>query len=324
MNPKIIHRDIKPENILLDENNKAYLIDFGWSNYIINHRKRNSICGSPFYLSPEMVNEKGHDELNDIWCIGVLLFELTTGKVPFEGNDIDEVRNNIINFNMKYPSDINPDAKDLITKILKVNPNDRLSLEKILSHNFIKKYFPNALNELIKPKKLNNKIFVVSVENPKTWNEAKNKEIQNIMQNNSKNSFIKKTYTFSISNKKNLISPSKKEDNNYKKNILNNVNNTKNNYNYKRYDTKCYSKTTLKTIDDNNPINNNINKNNDVQYISGFKINDNTNSNNNINCSEINPNNNLMTVNNTNISTNANKNTKNITKFKSSNNIPNF
>ena len=55
MNPKIIHRDIKPENILLDNNSNAYLIDFGWSNYLINNRKRYSVCGSPFYLSPEMV-----------------------------------------------------------------------------------------------------------------------------------------------------------------------------------------------------------------------------------------------------------------------------
>ena len=89
MVPKIVHRDIKPENILLDENNNAYLIDFGWSNYIINYRRRNSICGTPIYYPPEMLNDEGHDERADIWCIGILLFELTTGTLPFKGNDLE-------------------------------------------------------------------------------------------------------------------------------------------------------------------------------------------------------------------------------------------
>ena len=258
MNPKIIHRDIKPENILLDENNKAYLIDFGWSNYLINHRKRNSICGSPFYLSPEMVNEIGHDETNDIWCIGVLLFELTTGKVPFEGNDIDEVRNSIINFNFKFPSDINLDAKDLISKILKVNPNERLTIEKILSHNFIKKYYPNAVNELIKPNKSNYKVFVVSTDDPKTWNEEETKQLSD--------NFIRKTYTL----------PSK--NNNYKNILLNKINNNK--HKYTKYETKNYSIETNKIYNDINnnnyhSINTSSNKNNNNYYISNYATNNN-------------------------------------------------
>ena len=136
----ISHRDIKPENILLDENSKAYLTDFGWSNYIRNHRIRNTICGTPLYLPPEMVAESGHNEKADIWCIGVLLFELSTGKVPFEGNDYSTVKYNISRLNISWPSDIEPDIKDLISKILKKNPNERLSIEKILSHNFFSKY----------------------------------------------------------------------------------------------------------------------------------------------------------------------------------------
>jgi len=258
MNPKIIHRDIKPENILLDENNKAYLIDFGWSNYLINHRKRNSICGSPFYLSPEMVNEIGHDETNDIWCIGVLLFELITGKVPFEGNDIDEVRNSIINFNFKFPSDINLDAKDLISKILKVNPNERLTIEKILSHNFIKKYYPNAVNELIKPNKSNYKVFVVSTDDPKTWNETETKQLSN--------NFIRKTYTFSSKN------------NNDKNILLNKINN--NRHKYIKYETKNYSIETNKIYNDINnnnyhSINTSSNKNNNNYYVTNYATNNN-------------------------------------------------
>ena len=115
----------------------------------------------------------------------MLLFELTTGRVPFEGNNIDEVRKSIISFNMQYPSDINPDAKDLISKLLKRNPNERMDEERILNHNFIKKYYPNAVNELIKPDKISHKIFVVSKDDPKTWNIQKTKQFSNINNNYS-------------------------------------------------------------------------------------------------------------------------------------------
>ena len=79
MNPPIIHRDIKPENVLLTENLVAKLTDFGWSNYIQEDEKRTTVCGTPIYLAPEIIKEQGHDEKVDIWCLGVLLFELSTG-----------------------------------------------------------------------------------------------------------------------------------------------------------------------------------------------------------------------------------------------------
>ena len=183
MNPKIIHRDIKPENILLDENNKAHLIDFGWSNYLINKTKRYTICGTPLYSPPEMVLELGHDEKVDIWCIGVLLFELLCGDVPFDGNDAETVKNNIIELNISWPNYVIPEAKDLITKILKIDPMERPSIETIITHNFFKKYFPNAINELIKPDKIKTKIFVISSDNPKTWNPF----------NQIQNTYIKKS-----------------------------------------------------------------------------------------------------------------------------------
>ena len=170
MNPPIIHRDIKPENVLMDDDYKVKLTDFGWSNYLNDEEKRNTICGTPIYLAPEMINKKGHDEKVDIWCIGVLLFELTTGKIPFQGNNIDVLKYNIRNMRIAWPSDIDTEAKDLISKILKFDPNERLTIEEILKHPYIEKYFPNAINDLIIPDvNLKYKTFVVSVDNPKYW-----------------------------------------------------------------------------------------------------------------------------------------------------------
>ena len=173
MKPVIIHRDIKPENILLDENSKAYLTDFGWSNYIQTYKRRTTVCGTPLYLPPEMVKGESHDEKADIWCIGVLLFELTTGKVPFDGRDIDTVKVNILKLNISWPRLMDNNARDLISKILKLNPRERLTIEEILNHPFFQQFYPNAVNELIKPEHTHNKIFVVSKDDPKTYGEIK-------------------------------------------------------------------------------------------------------------------------------------------------------
>lgn len=79
-NPPIIHRDIKPENVLID-NGILKIADFGWSNY--QDDIRNTFCGTPDYLAPEMIIGNGHDESLDVWGLGVLMFELLHGKPPF-------------------------------------------------------------------------------------------------------------------------------------------------------------------------------------------------------------------------------------------------
>ena len=170
MDPPIIHRDIKPENVLLADGMVAKLTDFGWSNYMQEDEKRTTVCGTPIYLAPEIIKEQGHDERVDIWCIGVLLFELITANVPFQGNDIETLKNNILKLKIAWPRDINLDAKNLIMKILKLDPNARISLSEMLSHPFITKYFPNASQCLIKPdNNSKNRPFVVSKDDPKTW-----------------------------------------------------------------------------------------------------------------------------------------------------------
>lgn len=79
-NPPIIHRDIKPENILFSQGHLK-IADFGWSN--LKDKVRMTFCGTPEYLAPEMLMEKGHNEKLDVWTLGVLLYEILVGQPPF-------------------------------------------------------------------------------------------------------------------------------------------------------------------------------------------------------------------------------------------------
>ena len=170
MSPPIIHRDIKPENVVLDQNMKAKLTDFGWSNYMQGDMKRTTVCGTPVYLAPEIINNRGHDEKGDIWCLGVLLFELLTGISPFQGFDVQTIKYNINRLNIAWQKNMDRDAVDLIKRILKYNPEERISLENMLLHPFMTKFFPNAISCLIKPDNTQYKLFIISKDNPLTWN----------------------------------------------------------------------------------------------------------------------------------------------------------
>ena len=170
MYPPIIHRDIKPENVLLGDNMRAKLTDFGWSNYMQGDFKRTTVCGTPIYLAPEMINNTGHDEKVDIWCIGVLLFELITGQQPWKGSDVQTVKYNISRLKINWPKQMDRNAADLISKILRYNPEERISLRNMLMHPFFTKYFPNAVSCLKRPDNTQYKVFVVSKDHPLTWN----------------------------------------------------------------------------------------------------------------------------------------------------------
>ena len=138
-NPPIIHRDIKPENILLDQDGRCKLADFGWSNFDDGRKNRQTYCGTPEYLAPEMVTKSGHNESVDIWALGVLLFEMLTGRTPFNfTGDRIQLYNNIKSLRIVWTDDFPQLAKDLVARILKLNPNDRITLDQMINHQWFR------------------------------------------------------------------------------------------------------------------------------------------------------------------------------------------
>ena len=138
--PAIIHRDIKPENIFLDREGRVKLGDFGWSGF--NDHIRSTYCGTLDYLAPEMIDRKGHDTRLDLWNLGVLLFELLTGKAPFESKTQEELFDKIKNLRVGFPKNFPNGAKDLVRSLLKSNPEDRIGIAKLLEHPWIVQHPP--------------------------------------------------------------------------------------------------------------------------------------------------------------------------------------
>jgi aurora kinase len=183
MTPPIIHRDIKPENLLLGNNGHLKLTDFGGSNYL-EGKVRYTTAGTQLYHSPEMLLKKGYDTRVDIWAIGVLIFELLVGRPPFVSDGQHSIEDNIVHGRVNWPNSMNLLAKNLITKLLKLDPDQRPTLEEILQHQFILDYVQDPKSRLILPSEVEIKPFVISKQLPGE-EFVKSEEIG--INNNSKN-----------------------------------------------------------------------------------------------------------------------------------------
>ncbi|KAJ6580972.1 kinase-like protein [Mycena capillaripes] len=140
----VIHRDIKPENLLLGINGELKIGDFGWSVHAPGLR-RMTLCGTLDYLPPEMVEGKEHNEKVDHWALGVLTYEFMIGAPPFEDrSSVNNTYRRIAKVDLKFPATISADAKDLISKLLQHDPQQRLPLAEVLRHPWIIKYRPKT------------------------------------------------------------------------------------------------------------------------------------------------------------------------------------
>uniref|UniRef100_A0A8C2D7B6 Ribosomal protein S6 kinase n=1 Tax=Cyprinus carpio TaxID=7962 RepID=A0A8C2D7B6_CYPCA len=138
----IIYRDLKPENILLDEEGHIKVTDFGLSKEAIDHDKRAySFCGTIEYMAPEVVNRRGHTQSADWWSFGILMFEMLTGSLPFQGKDRKETMALILKAKLGMPQFLSPEVQSLLRALFKRNPSNRLGagpdgVEEIKRHIF--------------------------------------------------------------------------------------------------------------------------------------------------------------------------------------------
>uniref|UniRef100_M4AN04 Serine/threonine-protein kinase PLK n=1 Tax=Xiphophorus maculatus TaxID=8083 RepID=M4AN04_XIPMA len=138
----ILHRDLKLGNFFINENMELRLGDFGLAAKLetVEQRKK-TICGTPNYLAPEVLNRQGHGTESDVWSLGCVMYTLMCGNPPFETLDLKETYKCIKEVRYSLPSTISPAAQKLISSILQKNPSDRLTLDQILNHEFFSKGF---------------------------------------------------------------------------------------------------------------------------------------------------------------------------------------
>ncbi|KAK3333524.1 kinase-like domain-containing protein [Cercophora scortea] len=138
----VIHRDIKPENILMGIHGEIKISDFGWSVHAPNNR-RATLCGTLDYLPPEMIRSGSKDnwynEKVDLWSLGVLTYEFLVGEAPFEDTPI-MTQKRIARADMTIPEWVSKEAKDIIKRLLVLDPDKRLPLEEVLQHPWIIKH----------------------------------------------------------------------------------------------------------------------------------------------------------------------------------------
>ena len=176
-NKKVIYRDLKPENILLNSEGHIKICDFNLSKMNVSENDiALSFCGSPLYLSPEMLDQKGVNFKADIYQIGLLIYEILVGRTAYKSEKLDILYDNISHNRIDFDAPgLNEITKDLLKKILRRNPNERLNIKEIKSHE----YFNDICWNDIYNKKCGNIII-------KKKNQKKNDEDYELARNHLK------------------------------------------------------------------------------------------------------------------------------------------
>uniref|UniRef100_A0AC35FL47 Aurora kinase n=1 Tax=Panagrolaimus sp. PS1159 TaxID=55785 RepID=A0AC35FL47_9BILA len=123
-------------NILIGADNELKLADFGWSVHAPSNN-RQTMCGTLDYLPPEMVKGDSHDKAVDYWALGILCYEFLVGRPPFESSNQSETYTKIKNLSYTFPSHISKGARDLIRKLLVLEPSQRMNFDGVMEHEWI-------------------------------------------------------------------------------------------------------------------------------------------------------------------------------------------
>lgn len=134
----VIHRDLKAENLLLDADMNIKIADFGFSNTFSAGNKLDTFCGSPPYAAPELFQGKKYDGPEvDVWSLGVILYTLVSGSLPFDGQNLKELRERVLRGKYRIPFYMSTDCENLLKKFLVLNPARRGTLEMIMRDKWI-------------------------------------------------------------------------------------------------------------------------------------------------------------------------------------------
>ena len=236
----IIHRDLKSQNIFLTKTGLVKLGDFGIAkNLNCTWQKAKTMIGTPYYLSPEIVNNKPYSFKSDIWSLGVLLYEMMALKMPFDANSLPMLTLKIIKGNYAPPPQrYTADLRNLISQLLNVDPDKRPSVDQILKLPIIKNRIKNYLNEIDYNKEFSKSIVKLykekkpqikkdfkeekelqkndnNINRAQTNNDSvkKNEQIQNFFKNKKNSSIVKSSKSEKNVNQdlKNLINEKREE-----------------------------------------------------------------------------------------------------------------
>ncbi|XP_021759216.1 serine/threonine-protein kinase ATG1c-like isoform X3 [Chenopodium quinoa] len=140
----IIHRDLKPQNLLLSTNDNSPILkiaDFGFARSLQPRGLAETLCGSPLYMAPEIMQLQKYDAKADLWSVGTIVYQLVTGKTPFNGSNQMQLLQNIIRATeLCFPSDmenLSSEFVDLCQKLLRRNPVERLTFDEFFNHPFL-------------------------------------------------------------------------------------------------------------------------------------------------------------------------------------------
>ncbi|XP_053519644.1 serine/threonine-protein kinase MARK2-like [Artibeus jamaicensis] len=147
----VIHRDLKPENILLDEENNIKLADFGFSTKF-SGEKLKTFCGTLPYMAPEMLKCEPYDgQKVDAWSLGVTLYVMVTGKLPFKKGNLKEMKKKVSSGHFHIPDSLSVECQELLKKLLSVDPSQRISVKEIMDNQWINIGYEEALRPYTEP-----------------------------------------------------------------------------------------------------------------------------------------------------------------------------